>query len=215
MKFVASYSGGKDSALALHRAVKQGHEPIFLLTTYNVEREGSFYHAIPEKMLEAVSNSLNIPLLLVKTSGTDYQERFEEALLKAKAQGAQACVFGDIDIEEHRRWPSERCTNTGLEPLFPLWGEDRKEIVYECIDSGFVADIVVVNTKHMGAEYLGQRLTRETLARIDKQGIDICGENGEYHTFVTGGPLFQKQISFSFGESIVENDYAYLPVQVC
>ena len=213
MKFVASYSGGKDSALALHRAVKQGHEPIFLLTTYNIERKGSFFHAIPEKMLEAVSNSMNIPLLLVRTSGTDYQERFEEALLKAKAQGAQACVFGDIDIEEHRRWPSERCTNTGLEPLFPLWGEDRKKIVYEFVDGGFVAHIVVLNTKCMGAEYLGQQLTRETLAQIDKQGIDICGENGEFHTFVTGGPIFRKQISFSFGASVVENDYAYLPVQ--
>ena len=213
MRFVASYSGGKDSVLALHRAVKQGHEPIFLLTTYNVEREGSFFHAIPEKILEAVSKSLNIPLLLVRTSGTDYQERFEEALLKAKVQGAQACVFGDIDIEEHRQWPSERCANTGLEPLFPLWGEDRKKIVYEFIDSGFVAHIVVVNTKYMGTEYLGQQLTRETLANIDTQGIDICGENGEFHTLVTGGPLFQKQISFSFGKSVVENDYAYLPVQ--
>ncbi|MCL2362394.1 MAG: hypothetical protein FWC73_11355 [Defluviitaleaceae bacterium] len=131
MKFVASYSGGKDSILAIHKAIQKGHTPIFLFTTYNIDEARSFFHGIPEPILDSVAGSLGIPILLVKTKGEDYQQNFEKTLLHAKTLGAEACVFGDIDIEEHRRWPSERCNNTGLEPLFPLWGEAREKVVYD------------------------------------------------------------------------------------
>lgn len=213
MKFLASYSGGKDSILALYRAVKQGHTPLFLLTTYNTDVDRSFFHGIPEKVLQSVADSLGIPLLLVKTDGPGYQAGFEEALLQAKAQGAEACVFGDIDIEEHRLWPSERCEHAGLKALFPLWGENRTNVTYEFIDSGFIADIVVVNTRLMPAEYLGRRLSRETADYIAEQGYDVCGENGEYHSFVSGGPMFNKPVDFTLGSQVQQGDYAILPVQ--
>ena len=216
MKFIASYSGGKDSALAIHRAVKEKHELMAILTTYNSEMDKSNFHHLPENILRNVAASFRVPLILVRTAYDDYLQKFEEALLHAKAKGAEACVFGDIDIEEHRRWCSERCENTGMLPLFPLWGESRKSIVYEFIDSGFIADIAIVNRKYMAAEYLGRRLTRDTANDIEGQGIDICGENGEYHTFVSAGPLFTPPVDFSFGEMIVEGNYAILPLQaVC
>ena len=215
MKFIASYSGGKDSIMAIYRAIKEGHTPIFLLTTYNIDKNRSFFHNIPEPALKSVADSLSIPLLLVKTSGDDYQQNFEKALLYAKSQGAEACVFGDIDIEQHRRWPTERCENTGIKPLFPLWGDDRAKVVYEFIDSGFIADITIVNTKYMSADYLGQRLTRDVVGRITTQCVDICGENGEYHTFVSDGPIFMKPVQFSYGEQIMENGYAIVPVLTC
>jgi len=213
MKFVASYSGGKESALAVYRAIEQGHIPVALITTYNTDMGRSHFHGLSQPVLENVSDALGIPLMLIKTSGADYMQNFEKALLGAKALGAEGCVFGDIDIEGHRQWCSQRCENAGLEPLFPLWGERRKKIVHEFIDSGFVANIAVVNTNHLGDDFLGERLTREVAARIEAQGADICGENGEYHTFVSAGPIFSQPVRFSFGEKVVQNEYAILPVQ--
>ena len=212
VKFTASYSGGKDSALAIYRAVSQGHTPILLITTYNVERSHSYSHAIPESVLECVSDSLGIPKLLVKTTDAEYLRDFEKALAYAKELGAEACVFGDIDIEGHRLWCSERCENAGLKPLHPLWGEDRRDIVFEFIDKGFVANITVVNTKYLDEEFLGKQLTREVLERICSKGIDICGESGEYHTFVSDGPIFRRPVDFSFGEKIINGEYTRLEV---
>jgi uncharacterized protein (TIGR00290 family) len=213
MKFAASYSGGKESALALHRATRQGHTPVLLITTFNVDKNHSYFHGINEAILNRVSDSLGIPSLLVKTKDDDYTQNFEKALTHAKALGAQACVFGDIDIEEHRNWCSERCEKVDLEPLFPLWGESRKSIVYEFIDSGFIANISVVNTKYLNDSFLGQQLTRETANRISGEGADICGENGEYHTFVSAGPIFRQPVRFSLGEKIIKNEYALRLVQ--
>ena len=211
-KFTASYSGGKDSVLAVYRAIRQGYEAAELVTTYNTDKNRSWFHGIPETVLESVSDSLGIPVRLIKTAGEDYAKNFEKALLRAKELGTEICVFGDIDIEDHHAWCSKRCRNVGIEPLFPLWGEDRKKLVYEFIDSGFIANITVIDTSRMSADFLGQTLTRETVDCIAAQGADICGENGEYHTFVSAGPIFNKPIAFSFGEKMLVDGYAVLPI---
>ena len=213
MKFAVSYSGGKESALATYRAIKQGHAPVSLLTTYNTDANRSHFHGITESLLENVSEALNIPLLLVRTSGAEYQANFEKALQHMKDLGAEACVFGDIDIEGHLTWCSERCESVGLVPMFPLWGEDRKTVVYEFVDSGFIANISVINAKILSDDFLGQQLTRDVANRIAKQGADICGENGEYHTFVSAGPIFNRQVPFIFGEKVVIGDYAMLALE--
>jgi len=207
MNFVTSYSGGKESALALHRAIKQGHEPIALITTFNTDAGRSHFHGLSEELLEAVSASLDIPLWLVKTTGENYAKDFEAALLRAKEQGAQACVFGDIDIVGHLEWCTERCENTGIQALFPLWGESRADIVHEVIDSGFVANLTIVNGKYLDDNFLGKRLTRQLANQIATTGADICGENGEYHTFVSDGPIFAQPVEFSFGEKVASGGY--------
>ncbi len=211
-KFVASYSGGKDSILAIYRAIKQGLTPLALITTYNTDRKRSWFHGIPEAVLTRISKSLDIPIWLIKTSGDEYSENFEKTLQSAKELGAEICVFGDIDIEEHKKWCSERCQAVGMEALLPLWGEARDRLVYEFIDSGFTSNITVIDTRRMSECFLGQKLTKETMDLIAAQGVDICGENGEYHTFVSDGPIFNQPIDFSFGEKIVENGYAVLPI---
>lgn len=211
-KFIASYSGGKDSILAIHRAIQQGMTPIALITTYNTDKERSWFHGLPQPVLESISQSLGIPIWLIKTSGEDYTVNFERALSSAKALGAEVCVFGDIDIQAHNDWCSERCHNVGLEPCFPLWGEARSALVYEFIDSGFTTNITVVDTKRMNPRFLGEKLTRKLVDEIAGEGVDICGENGEYHTFASGGPLFHQPVTFSFGEPLTENHYAILPI---
>lgn len=211
-KFVASYSGGKDSMLAIHRAINQGLIPVALIITYNTDKKRSWFHSIPETVLQSISKSLEIPVWLIKTSGDEYAANFEKALQKAKDLGAQMCIFGDIDIIEHKKWCDERCTNVGMQSWLPLWGEPRAKLVYEFIDSGFTSNIIITDTKRMSDCFLGQTLTRETVDLIEKQGVDICGENGEYHTFVSDGPLFKHPIVFSFGEKIMDNGYAVLPI---
>jgi len=214
MKFIASYSGGKESALSLYKAIREGHEPIALITTVNTDEGRSYSHGLSEDVLGAVSKSLGIPLWMVKTSGKEYADNFEEALLKGREQGAEACVFGDIDIEGHLEWCSQRCENVGIKPSFPLWGRPRKDVVFEMIDSGFVANISTINTKFLSKDFLGKRLTKEVAKQIADTGADICGENGEYHTFVSDGPIFKHPIAFSFGDVATNGDYAMLPVHL-
>jgi len=212
-KFVASYSGGKDSILAIYRAIKLGMKPISLIITYNTDMERSWFHGIPDDLLNEVSASLNIPIKLIKTSGKDYAANFEKELKKQKENGAEICVFGDIDLEEHLQWCAARCDAAGIEAFFPLWQEERKALVDEFIENGFTANIIVVDTDRLSEKHLGMTLSPEAISSIISEGADACGENGEYHTFVSNGPLFKKPISFCYGELVRKEQYAILPIR--
>lgn len=211
-KFVASYSCGKDSTLAIYRAVKMGMVPMELITTYNKDKKQSWFHGVPKPLLDRISDAVGIPVTLIETTGEMYKENFEAKLISAREQGAEVCVFGDIDLEEHLVWCTERCKAAGLEAFFPLWKEERKNIVYEFIDSGFKTIITVVNNSRMTDKFIGNVLTREVAEEIEKSGADICGENGEYHTFAYDGPLFSNPVSFTIGEKIYHDNYTILPV---
>jgi len=214
-KFVASYSGGKDSVLAIYRAISAGLKPHSLITTHNTDENRSWFHGMTGELLIQVSESLSIPLSLIKTTGADYQMSFEKALSDAKSNGAEVCVFGDIDLEGHLKWCTERCEKTGLVPYFPLLKEQRKKVVYEFIDVGFSAIIKIVDTSRLPERFLGQVLSREVVNDIEKCGADICGENGEYHTFVFDGPLFSSRISFSTEEIFRRDKYAVQNIVSC
>lgn len=199
MKFVASYSGGKDSALALHRMIRAGNEPIGLLTTCDEARDRSWFHHIPSAVLEKIALALGIPLTLVHTEGENYARDFERALVDFKNQGAEACAFGDIDIQEHIDWCDARCVNAGLLSVFPLRGENRRDLVCEFVDSGFEAVITQIDTSRMDGSHLGKTLTRELIARMDAEGTDVCGEGGEYHSLTLNGGIFKEKICVEFG----------------
>ena len=186
--------------------------PMALITTYNTEQNRSWFHGVPEAVLENAADSIGAPMWFIKTSGSEYESNFEKTLLLAKEKGAEACVFGDIDIEEHIKWCSERCANTGLEPVFPLYGLSREHVVNEIIDSGFIAYFTIIDTNKMNGDLLGKALTKDSINVIRTQGADICGENGEYHTFVADGPIFRKPVDFRFGEKIEIGSRIILPI---
>lgn len=212
-KFIMSFSGGKDSILALYKMIKKGYEPVALLTTIKKDKEKSWTHHLDNNFLRRVSESLEIPILLVECDVDDYERKFEEALFKAKDMGAAICAFGDIDIELHRNWDLDRCKNTGIEAKLPLWQQNREELVYEFIDSGFETIINKVNLKYMGVEFLGKVLDRKIIEDIKLTGADACGENGEYHTFVIDGPLFKNRINFINEGVIKDMNYGYLIIK--
>ena len=211
-KFVASYSGGKDSILAIYRAIRLGMKPVSLIITYNTDLNRSWFHGIPEDLVNEVSKALDIPIKLIKTSGAEYAKNFEKELLKQKENGVDICIFGDIDIEDHFKWCTDRCNAVGLEAFFPLWGEKRIDLVNEVIESGFKANITVVDCDRLSEKHLGMVLSPDAIQSIISEGADACGENGEYHTFVSDGPLFKHPVSFQLDEKVCQNNYAVLPI---
>ena len=212
-KFVASYSGGKDSILAIYRAVTAGLKPLGLINMFNTDAGRSWFHGMTDDLLHKASESIKIPLSIIKTTGEKYVENYEIALLNAKSKGAEMCVFGDIDLEGHLNWCTARCENTGLIPYFPLFKEERKKAVYEFIDAGFSAIIKIVDTTRLPDRFLGKILSREVVDEIEKSGADICGENGEYHTFVFDGPLFSEKVSYSVKGRMARDKYAVLNIE--
>ena len=211
-KVVVSFSGGKDSTLCVYRAIKENYDVIGLISTF-ADQNDTCFHKIPKAVMQEVAKSMNIPLIEVNCSeGSIYEEEFEKALTYAKDQGAEYCVFGDIDIDSHKKWDLDRCSNTGMKALFPLWNEDREKIVFEFIDSGFKAIIKKVNLNSLGIEFLGEILNKDVISKIKNCGADACGENGEYHTLVFDGPIFLKKMDFKIeGKEEIQN-YGYLNI---
>ena len=213
-KFIMSYSCGKDSTLALYRMIKNGHIPASLLVTVNKSENRSWFHGVPEALIKKVSNSLNIPVILVESKGDNYASTFTEALIHGKKNlGVDSCVFGDIDLEEHRTWCTDRCNEAGIEAIFSLWQEDREELVYEFIDSGFKTVIKNVKLQCMGEKFLGKILTRDVVKDIKGTGSDACGENGEYHTFVYDGPIFKYPIKFKTNGIVKNETHGFLDIE--
>ncbi|SHE99989.1 diphthine--ammonia ligase [Clostridium fallax] len=212
-KFIMSYSCGKDSTLALYRMIKEGHTPLALLVTVDKDKKNSWFHEVPLTLLEKVSKSLGVPLLLADSKGDDYEAVFTETLIKGKELGAESCVFGDIDIDSHREWCTKRCKEANLKEIFPLWQENRESLTYEFIESGFKTVIKKVRLDSLDENFLGKTLTKELVNNIKEKGADPCGENGEYHTFVYDGPIFNEKINYKLKENIILNGYGYLNIE--
>lgn len=196
MKFILSYSGGKDSVMALHKMLADGHEAAGLLVMVNRELQRSWFHGVDLPLLREISRSLGIPLLLCESGGEDYHTAMEDALKQAGAQGAEACVFGDIDIEDHRIWCRERCDAAGLQCIHPLWQRDRAENTAEILALGYRCIIKCVRNADLPQSFLGKALDADMVEEMQRRGIDVCGENGEYHTVVLDGPLFRFPVPY-------------------
>lgn len=211
-KAVVSFSGGKDSMLSLYRMIKAGYKVIGLLVTFD-NKNDSCFHKIPKEILKKVSIELEIPLIEVDCSdGKIYEEEFERALKISKDKGAESCVFGDIDIEAHKKWCLDRCNSASIEGKFPLWQEDRESLTNEFLDYGFKAVIKKVNLKALGEEFLGKELNKEVIDKVKNLGCDPSGENGEYHTLVFDGPIFKKSVKFTQINKEIVGNFGYLTI---
>lgn len=202
MKFAMSYSCGKDSALALYRMLKEADEAVALIATVNGGQNRSWFHGVDYPLLDAISTALEIPMIKSVSGGDDYREEFISALESAKEMGAEACAFGDIDIQQHFDWCTEAARAAGLAAVFPLWREDREKLVGEVIDLGFEAIVKTVDLSVLDRTFLGERLTRGLVGRIAERGADACGENGEYHTLVVDGPIFARRVPVAIKEYV-------------
>ncbi len=208
-KVIVSHSFGKDSTLSLHKAVSSGASVQALLVSVNQTDTRSWFHGVSYPMMQAIAKSLHIPLYPVASNGTNYREKFVEALQFWQGQGVTRAVFGDIDIEDHRTWCQQVSEEAGLEAVHPLWGQAREDLVFEFIDLGYKALIKTVSKKHkVPKEFLGRTLDRELVAELQDLNIDPCGEGGEFHTLVVDGPLYKEPVAWK-DQGIYESEFGY------
>ena len=206
-KALVSWSGGKDSCFAAIKAKEQGYQPTVLLNVLNEEGQISRSHGIPSSILQEQARSLHLPIHLVASSWKDYEPNFTGALKNLKEQyGLSHAIFGDIDLEDHRRWEEKVCTNTTLTAVLPLWQQNRKALVHEMLFYGLKTIIVSCN-ETMGERFIGAQLTISLIEELESLGIDACGENGEYHTLVLDSPQFSYPIDVTVRRTMQHNNY--------
>ncbi|WP_170312285.1 diphthine--ammonia ligase [Paenibacillus sacheonensis] len=213
-KFIASFSGGKDSVLALYKSMKVG-DAIGLIVMMEEEGKRSRSHGMPPELIRAQAESIGLPVYAAAASWDDYEREFMALLERAGRQGAEALVTGDLDMPVDNCWHDKVTRNAGLHLGMPLWEMDHLEAVSEFIDLGFIATLVTVNLSlGMWEEDLGRTLTRDYVKELQARGIDPCGEGGEFHTTVTDGPLFNHPIPVRQGSIVRTGEYAFLPLEL-
>lgn len=214
LPFFCSWSGGKDSSLALYYAIQDGGKPRALFTTLVEEGDKTRSHGLPLELLHAQSAALGIPLVARATTWESYTDVFVSAVKQFKEEGIKAGVFGDIDLEEHREWVEKTCDSAGVLPFLPLWKKPRRQLLRELLEVGFKATIIAVKDGVLDRSFLGRTLDAELIGSIERLGVDPMGEEGEFHTVVTDGPIFSFPISLEMGDQIFHDGYWFQQVRM-
>ena len=205
-----SWSGGKDSCFAMMQAIGQGCIPSVLINMMNENGKISRSHGLPESILQQQAAAMNIPLMAAATTWNDYEKNFVSILTNARNEHTiTAMVFGDIDLQAHRDWEEMVCAKAGLEARLPLWQQDRKTLVFQMLEAGIESMIVSCNTV-LGEAFLGQYLTPELIIQLEEKGVDVCGENGEFHTVVVNCPLFAQAVKLPPFTKVLHDNYWFL-----
>ncbi len=208
-RFFCSWSGGKDAYLALQRAILQGGRPAALLCMLHEDGLVSRGHGLPLALLREQAAALGVPLVTRATTWDGYEATYVSVLDELRAQGVEAGVFGDIDLQAHRDWVEGVCAVAGMTCHLPLWQEPRRRLLDELLAGGVRATIVAVDSSKLGADYLGLVLRGAVITRLEAAGVDACGEEGEYHTMVTGAPLFSAPVPLRW-DGVEERDGHWL-----
>lgn len=209
-----SWSSGKDSAWALH--VLRQHpdvEIVGLLTTFNESADRVAMHAVRRALVEAQANAVRLPLVSVwlpsPCPNAAYEAAMREALNRAVDELAiTAVAFGDLFLADVRAYREEKMAACGLEPLFPLWGVPTDELAKAMVDNELGAYLTCIDPRHLGEEFAGRAYDRALLDALP-EGVDACGERGEFHTFAFRGPMFSEPISVEVGEVVQRDGFVF------
>lgn len=204
VRVLVSWSSGKDAAWVLHRyRLSAGVEVAALVSTVERETGRVAMHTVRRELLHAQAEALGLPLWEVALPWPCPNRVYEEAMApiwrRARREGITAVAFGDLFLEDIRRYRERQLAGSGLEPRFPLWGEETARLVREMIDGGLRARVVAVDPERCPVDRLGRDLDAAFLEALPP-GVDPCGERGEFHTFAYGGACFERTIAFSPGE---------------
>ena len=213
-KVLLSWSGGKDSALALHELSKSGqYEVTALLTTITRDYDRICMHGVRSILLEQQAESLGVPpekiFISKNASNEEYESSMREILEKYRAEGVCGVVFGDVFLEDLRKYREEKLSQIGMKGLFPIWKRDTAELACAFIDLGFEAIVTCADSNLLDITLVGRPFDEQFLSMLP-EAVDPCGENGEFHSFVSDGPIFQRQIPHTTGEVVLrENGFYY------
>jgi len=204
-KAVLCWSGGKDSAYCLYKVLTDKLFKVeYLLTTVNDRVKRISMHGVREELLDTQAESVGIPLLKVRvTDGTnhEYEEKMEKVLLKAKSEGINNVIFGDIFLENLRIYRENNLAKVGMKGVFPIWKMDIRNLIHDFINLQFKAIICCTNDGYLSEEWLGREINKLFIEQLP-DNVDPAGENGEYHTFCFNGPIFKKKINYTIGETV-------------
>jgi len=220
-KVLVCWSGGKESALALHRLQKTGnYEIAALLTTVTQDYDRISMHGVRRTLLERQAQSLGFALEKVTiskdASNEQYESKMQMVLEKYVRAGVSSVVFGDVFLEDVRKYREEKLSKIGMKAIFPMWKCDTAELAHRFIDLGFKAVVTCVDSNVLDKKFIGRRFDERFLSELPS-AVDPCGENGEFHSFVYDGPMFREEISHTIGEVVLREKRFYycdlIPVQ--
>ena len=212
-RVVASWSGGKESCFACYKAILEGYDVSHLLNF--ISQDGRcMSHGINSKLIIAQSQAIEIPVVQRKVTWDTYEEEFKTVIRELKQIGVSGAVFGDVDIQEHKNWVDRICNELDIKQVMPLWGRDPEQILTDFIDEGFEAIVVMVKADLLGEEWLGRRVDESFVSNLLKlkNKVHLCGELGEYHTYVTNGPFFKRRIKILDSSRILKNGCRFLDI---
>jgi uncharacterized protein (TIGR00290 family) len=220
-KVIFSWSGGKDSALALYKLQKtKNYQIAALLTTITRDYDRISMHGVRTILLEMQAESLGLPLekVLITKDVTDeqYERKMQEVLEKYQAAGVCSVVFGDVFLEDVRKYREDNLSKIGMKAVFPIWKKNTAELAHKFIKSSFKAVITCIDSNFLDKMFIGRTFDGQFLSRLPST-VDPCGENGEFHSFVYDGPIFRQKIPHATGKVVLrENRFYYcdlLPLQ--
>ena len=211
-RYALMWSGGKDSALALHRAQRSGLEVTRLVSFYDSATQRVRFHGVRFEMLETQARSAGIEIKAIGTSWPQMEGRLVEELAALRRDGYTGVVFGDIHLADVRAWYESRVVAAGLEHVEPIWGEAPELLLREFVDIGGRALITCVDLTRLDRSWLGRVIDQNFVEEIGATGVDPCGENGEYHSYVFAGPVLKHAIGWRLGEVRTDERFAQVDV---
>lgn len=205
-KAIFNWSSGKDSALALYKILQEDKfEITSLLTSINHEFQRISMHGVHVSLLGQQAESLGFPLIKMEIpkepSMEEYRQIMSETMTKIKSQGVTHSIFGDIFLEDLRKYREDQLQSIGMKAVFPLWKQNTIDIIHEFLDLGFKTIVTCVNETHLDKSFAG-RIIDENFIKDLPKNVDPCGENGEFHTFTFDGPIFKNPIEFEIGDTV-------------
>ncbi|MFP3594094.1 diphthine--ammonia ligase [Chryseobacterium sp. SIMBA_038] len=205
-KAIFNWSSGKDSALALYKILKEDlFEITSLLTSVNEEFQRISMHGVHVDLLQQQALSLGIPLTIMEIPKEPTMEQYRKIMIstmdKIKSKGNTHSIFGDIFLEDLRKYREEQLQSIGMEAVFPLWKQNTSHLISEFLDLGFKTIVTCVNEAYLDKSFAGRIIDQDFIKDLP-ENVDPCGENGEFHTFTFDGPIFKQPISFEIGETV-------------
>jgi uncharacterized protein (TIGR00290 family) len=221
-RILLSWSSGKDSAWALHVLRRStAYDVVGLLTTFNHAADRVAMHAVRRSLVEQQAAAVGIPLWTVQLpwpcSNSEYDTIMAQECEKAVSKGIAAIAFGDLFLEDVRSYREKQLEGSGLQPLFPIWGSPTRALAQEMIFSGMRAKLTCIDTRKLDSSFAGRDFDQQLLSELP-EGIDPCGENGEFHSFVFAAPIFCSPLSISSGEIVLRDGFAFsdvIPLTQC
>jgi len=215
-RILLSWSSGKDSAWSLYLLQQQKeYEIAGLLTTFNRVADRVAMHGVRRSLVEDQAEAAGIPLWEVPLpwpcSNADYEDAMRSVCEKAVDQGIESIAFGDLFLADIRAYREKQLQGSGLEPLFPVWGLPTKDLAQQMIKAGIRAKLTCIDCQQLGAEFAGRDFDQSLLADLPATA-DPCGENGEFHSFVYGGPMFRRTIPVRMGEIVHHEHFAFADI---